>query len=266
MSRIAFSIAISLVPMIASAQARTQASVSASADARVQARGRDSSSYRIPSRYSVESRTKIEATLVRADRERLPRRAIEDRIAEGEAKGAAEAQVVMQSGRMLARLEAAHDAMVKAGRAQPSDEETTRGAEVLAHGYTESQLEAVTRSANPNRGLTTALETLVSLRAQGQPVDRAIAAVSARLEKNASDEQIASLGTVNAAANANAHAAGSHGAAGAAAGVTGAANAGLGNAASAVGASATGAAGAAGHVGGVAGSATGAVSGVVRKP
>ena len=267
MSRIGFSLAISLVPAIAAAQARTQVSASTSADARVEAHGRDSSSHRIPASYSTQSRTQLEITLTRADSERLPRRAIEDRIAEGQAKGASEAQVVAQSGKMLAHLEASHAALVKAGRSHPSDEETTRGAEVLARGYTSVQLETVAKSASPDRGLSAALETLVALRARGEATDRAVVAVTSNLAKNASDETIASLAG-SASANANSNAAvgttGGHGSA--ATGVAGSVGANASGAAGSVGAGAGAAAGAAGHLGGVAGSATGAVSGVVRKP
>src|SRR6185503_17660795 len=86
------------VPALLTAQ---QASASASATAQVTANA--PASY---TNYSAESRAKIDAAFQAARAKNLPDEPMRQRIAEGQAKGAGEAQVVAAVQRTQARLEA----------------------------------------------------------------------------------------------------------------------------------------------------------------
>lgn len=198
-TRIAF--VLTIAPAILAAQsatATTTASATAAADAD------------IPDSYSVESKAKLNATFSAARERRLPERPIRDRIAEGQAKGAAEAQVVVAAQRAQARLEAAQSAMVRAGR-QPSDAELIRAERAMARGATEAQIEAVARRSQPDRAITVELD-----------------AIAATTGTNAGLGATAMVATP--AAGASAAVTGAAGAAttGAATGVAGAATAGVG--------------------------------------
>jgi hypothetical protein len=147
-SRIAF--VLSLAPAILAAQSATS-SVTSATSARAD----------IPASYSVESRAKLNATFAAARERSLPDRPIRDRIAEGQAKGASEAQVVVAAQRAESRLEATQTAMVRAGR-QPSDAELIQGEHAMARGATEAQIEAIVRHTPPERSVVVALDALVA--------------------------------------------------------------------------------------------------------
>jgi hypothetical protein len=81
---------------------------------------------------------------------------------EGQAKGATEAQMLGAEQQTLARLELAQDAIVRAGRAEPSDAEVTRGAGLLAQGMTSAELSAVVEGIPSSQSLVLAFDALAS--------------------------------------------------------------------------------------------------------
>lgn len=153
-SRIAFVVA-ALAPAIAGAQSAT-----ATATAQTAAKAE------IPSSYSAESQARLNATFERARERKLPERPIRDRIAEGQAKAASEAQVVIAAERAGARLEAAQAVLVRAGR-QPSESELIRAEAALARGATEAQVESAVKSAPADQKLEVALDAIVAAPATG---------------------------------------------------------------------------------------------------
>ncbi|MDB4885354.1 MAG: hypothetical protein JWN79_792, partial [Gemmatimonadetes bacterium] len=196
----------------ASAQSSTEARVDASAERHAAADASNAASRmesRAESRLSAEASARIEANVRTARARKLPEQPIRDRAAEGQAKGASDAQIVAASARALADLQTSHDAMVRAGREEPSGEEVARGASLVARGFTSTQLEAVARRAPADRSLTVAFETLTSLQANGASTAKAAARVEQLLAARASDDQ---LRQVVMQANAGASASGALGA------------------------------------------------------
>lgn len=168
-SRIAF--VLTLTPAILAAQSAT-ATTSASAEAaakvgktataaNAQATSATTANADIPSTYSAESRAKLNATFNAARERRLPEQPIRDRIAEGQAKGAAEAQVVLAAQRAEARLEAAQSAIVRAGR-QPSESELIRAERAMVRGATVAQIEVAARRTPPERSLVVTFDALAA--------------------------------------------------------------------------------------------------------
>src|SRR5690348_15876382 len=86
------------------------------------------------------------AELSAARSENRPTAAVEHRIGEGGAKGASDAQVAASAHQLRLELESAHAAMVRAGRSNPSNDETERGSYLIVRGYTSAQVEAVAKS------------------------------------------------------------------------------------------------------------------------
>ena len=201
------------VPMIAQAQTGVQAQSQASVSAQARAP-------RPETRLSAESQSKVDANIRAAREHKLPEKPIRDRVAEGQAKGASEAEIVAASGRMFVDLQTSYDAMVRGGHAQPSAEEVTRGSQLLARGYTSANIEAVAHNAPSDRSLVVAFETLTSLQARGVPTARAVAQVENRLSARASDLDLRGL-AVNANATAGVTSAASGAANGTGARVTG---------------------------------------------
>jgi hypothetical protein len=228
-----------LVPALVHAQSRAKAEGSAQSNAKV-----DASSN---SALSANAQARVDADLRVAREHDLPEQPIRRRVAEGQAKGASEASIVMASGRALAELQTAHEAMVSAGHEHPTSEETTRGAQLVARGYTSAQIEAVARRAPSDRSLVVAFETLSSLRARGVSTERAASQIEQRLAARASDAELHDL-AVNA---------------GAAAQVDGALGVGRGTGNAGAGAAAAGSLG--GGAANVTGGATGVVGGVLGK-
>ena len=215
-------------------------------------------------RLSADAQSSVDANLRVARERKLPEEPIRQCVAEGQAKGASDAQIAAASGRTLLNLEGAFDAMVRGGRSKPSEAEVSRGATLLARGYTTVQLEGVAHSAGSERSLSTALDVLTSLQARGVSSANAVAQVESRLAAHAPDAQLGAL-TTNADASGGLAGAlsGSHGSANGAASLqatTGAA----GSAAAGAGAGAAAGGMVSGEAGGA--SATGAVRGVLGKP
>ncbi|MDB4899257.1 MAG: hypothetical protein JWN53_1065 [Gemmatimonadetes bacterium] len=269
MKKITLAVAVMLVaaPLIARAQS-ARGSVNVESHARVDASSQPSSQESEPRRttLSADGQAKVDANLRAARARHLPEQPIRERVAEGSAKGASEVQIVAASGRALAELQASSDAMARAGRTTPSGEETTRGAQLLARGYTIGQLEAVARRAPSDRSLVVAFETLASLQARGVSTTRAATQVESTLGARATDAQLHDLAINGGAATqvdgafGGGRTAGSV-SGGAAAGIAGAANGVAGSAAAGEGAGAAATLGR--GTAGVAGAANGAVGAVV---
>lgn len=220
---------------------------------------------------STEAQSKVDANLRVAREKKLPEEPIRRRVAEGQAKGASEAQIVAASGRTLVDLQSSFDAMVSGGHSAPSDDEVARGAQLKARGYTSAQLEGIARKAPSDRSLVVAFETLASLQTHGMTTSQAVLRLESLLAARASDAQLRGVGANgngsaavagglnvgggerNAAGNASGSAAGAGSAGAATGGVAGSAAAGAGAAA-------------AGALGGVKGGVTGKVGGVLGKP
>jgi hypothetical protein len=236
---------IVLVPAVLAAQAAGSASVQSNtkADAHV---GKSTNA-------SVESSASADAEISAARRSGVPERPIRRRVAEGRAKGASEAQLAASAHGLRMNLESATEAMVRAGRSNPSEGEVERGAYAMERGYTRAQIEAVAKSAPSDRSLVVAFDVLARLSARGVPVARALTQVQTKLESRASDASIDALVSSNTNANLGAGASRANG--GRATGAAASGNA-------AVGAAASGVAGAASATGTV----TGAVGGVIKKP
>jgi len=142
---------------------------------------------------STETRTRVEAMIRAAERDGLPSEPMADRAAEGQAKRAPDAAILAAVARTRAELDASLAALHNGGREQPDRDEVTRGAQVLARGATEAQLEALVRRTPSERQLTVAFDVLTDLTARGLPVEHALAMVGSRLEAGASDGQLTAL-------------------------------------------------------------------------
>ena len=202
---------------------------------------------------NASAHASADAEIAAARSRGLPVAAMEHRVAEGRAKGASDAQLAASAHSLRLELESAHDAMVRAGRSSPSDQETERGAYLMERGYTSAQIEAVAKSAPSDRSLVVAFDVLTRLRERGVASARAVEEVSSKLQARASDESISALATTRTNAGVGLGVGGSS--ASGAASATGRANAATGAAVSGAGAA-----------GSVAGSVTGAVTGAVKKP
>lgn len=167
--------ALTLAPAVAAAQAETGAQAEARAQAALAARRGDPP--RIPEEFSADTRARLTAMLDITRRKSLPAEPVNDRIAEGQAKGATESEIVAASATTLAQLELSQSVLLRAGRERPSDAEISRGAQLLARGASTAQLSALAGREPSERRLEVALDVLLDLTAQGIPVDRALAAV-----------------------------------------------------------------------------------------
>jgi hypothetical protein len=196
----------------------------------------------IPANYSAEAKANIEASFKRAQEKNVPDQAMRQRMAEGQAKAANDAQVATAVQKTEVRLEASQSAMVHAGRSNPTPQEINAGEQAMARGATDANVEALVKHAPADRSLVVAFNVLSKLEAQGKPVDQALAEITAKLDARATDDALVSLtGSASGAANAHGNNPNASGAAagGATAGV-GAAVKGVGNAAAGVGAAVTG--------------------------
>jgi hypothetical protein len=164
--------------------------VSAQVGGEVQA---NASATTAPSTYSAESRAKIDAAFTAAKAKNLPDAPLRERIAEGQAKGAAEAQVVEAVQGVQTRLEASQEALIKGGHAQPDQGEIAAGAQAMERGATADQISGLVKHAPAGRSLAVAFNTLAKLSANGEPVDGALAKITAKLDAGATDGAVASL-------------------------------------------------------------------------
>ena len=123
------------IPMLLSAQ-QVSATASASAQATIE----------IPDTYSAESRSKIESAFTSAREKNLPDQPMRDRMAEGAAKGATEAQIVTVVTSTRERLEASQQALIRAGRANPQPAEIINAEQAMVGGATEVQIESIVKA------------------------------------------------------------------------------------------------------------------------
>jgi hypothetical protein len=147
----------------------------------------------LPAAFSASSRAKIDAALQAAKAKNLPDQPIRDRITEGQAKGATEAQIVDAVQGVETRLEASQAALIQAGRAQPQQNEVAGGALAMERGATAAHVAALVKHAPADRSLAVSFDVLAKLAAKGETVDDAIAKIAAKLDAGANDEAMASL-------------------------------------------------------------------------
>jgi len=128
---------------------------------------------------SAQGRVQAEATLQAARDQGLPEQPLIAVMLEGQAKGAAEAQILAAEQQAFARLDAAQDAMVAAGRTDPSDAAVTLGASLMAQGVTGAQLGALVAQNPSEAQLVASFDAVAALTAQGVPVTSALVQVGA---------------------------------------------------------------------------------------
>ena len=118
---------------------------------------------------------------------------MQERIAEGQAKGASEAQVVAAVQGVEGLLEASQAAMIHAGRTQAQQGEIVAGAQAMERGASRGA-DRVADQARAGGSLAHGLVQRASqARGEGEPVDNAIAKIGAKLDAGASDDVVASL-------------------------------------------------------------------------
>jgi len=140
-----------------------------------------------PSGFSADARIRLEAMLQFARDNQLPAGPLLSVMAEGQAKGASEAQILAATQRTEAALSASQQALVRAGYSQPSDAQVERGARLIVSGASGAQLEAVARQAPSEQRLDVALQVLTDLTAQGVSINHALS-VSTGLGGSASGQ------------------------------------------------------------------------------
>lgn len=192
MSRIAVSLALVMVPGILAAQ-----SAKAHAHGEIRAEAQTKS-------VDASAQASVDAEIAAARASGLPAKAVQRRAAEARAKGKTEAQAAAAARELRVDFEAAQEAIIRAGRSTPSEDEVERGGYAIERGYTSAQVEAIATSAPNDRSLVVAFDVLTELVARGVANENALAQVQSKLEARADDAQI--QGLVTAAANASANA------------------------------------------------------------
>lgn len=144
-------------------------------------------------KLSASAQTKIDAIFQTAKSKNLPDQPIRERIAEGQAKGAAEAQIVDAAQGVETRLEASQAALIKAGRAQPQPTEIASAAQAMERGANDTHIAALAKHAPADRSLAVSFSVLAKLTANGESVDNALAKIAAKLDAGETDDALASL-------------------------------------------------------------------------
>jgi hypothetical protein len=175
--------------LLAAQQATAGASASANARAAVN----------VPASYSAESKAKINAAFDAARAKRVPEQPMRQRMAEGQAKGASDAQIATAVSRTESRLEASQSAMIRAGRANPSPEEISAGEQAMASGTSDVQIEALAKHASADHSLVVALNELTRLEQRGMPVANALAQVQGNVDAHGSNGAVGVTGAVTGA-------------------------------------------------------------------
>jgi hypothetical protein len=145
------------------------------------------------SKLSASAQTKIDAIFEAAKSKNLPDQPIRERISEGQAKGAPEAQIVDAAQAVEQRLEASQDALVKAGRAQPQPTEIASAAQAMERGANDTHIASLAKHAPADRSLAVSFSVLAKMAANGESVDNALAKIAAKLDAGANDDALASL-------------------------------------------------------------------------
>jgi hypothetical protein len=180
------------------------AQVSARTETRVEARAQlRQSSAQQPSQQGSAQETSRQSgsvsaeSVVRATAEAgLPEAPVRRTIAEGQAKGAAEADVVRAALRTQGRLVLAREALESPQR-EPSQNEIALAGEVLARGGSRADLEKVADAAPSGRSLEASLQAMLSLGGSGQTTSQIASSIAAQLAAGASDQSLRALGGLN---------------------------------------------------------------------
>jgi hypothetical protein len=135
----------------------------------------------------------VAAELTAARGRNLPEEPIRRRVAEARLKGASEAQLAVAAHKVRVTMDAAMEAMVTAGRGNPSAEEIERGGSAMEVGYSSNQIQAIVKAAPSGRSLVVAFDVLTRLNERGVPAAKALAQVQAKLEARQSDASIDAL-------------------------------------------------------------------------
>jgi hypothetical protein len=151
---------------------------------------------------SADVQAKLEVVLQRASEHALPVKAIENRVAEGVAKGASEAQIILAASALEARLEASQSAIIRGGRERPAGDEVESGANAMERGASAAHIRALVEHTPSDRSLVVAFDVLTALIADGRPVGNAVAQIQAKLDARAPDAAIGAItGSGNASGN-----------------------------------------------------------------
>ena len=201
MKKMSMALALMLVPAALLAQGRGSGSAQASAHANAQADAHANAhaamntdaQATVPSNFSAGARGRLEATYALARQHNLPEAAIQHRVAEGQAKGASQEAILAAASKVEANMQAAQEAMVKAGRQHPTDAEVESAAGAMDRGASAAQIGTVAAHAQNGRSLDVAFDVLTKLSESGVPVATALAQVQGKLDANASNASIASL-------------------------------------------------------------------------
>jgi hypothetical protein len=127
--------------------------------------------------FSAEGRLQAAGTLQAARDEGLPTQPLIAVMLEGQAKGATEAQILGAEQQAFAQLAAAQDAIVAAGRTDPTDAELSLAASLMAQGATEAQVGALVARTPADVSLVSAFGTSATLTAEAIPTGTARAEV-----------------------------------------------------------------------------------------
>ena len=127
--------------------------------------------------FSAEGRLQAEATLQAARDQGLPAQPLLAVMFEGEAKGGTEAQILAAEQQAFAHLDAAQDAILAAGRSDPTDAELSLGASLMAQGMTGAQLGGLVAQTPADVSLVATFGAVTALTAEGIPMGSAMAEV-----------------------------------------------------------------------------------------
>jgi len=152
--------------------AAQQSSAAASATAPTSA----PASVNVPTSYSAEGKAKIEAAFRAARDKNLPDQPMRQRIDDGQAKGASEAQVVAAVQQTEARLEESQAVLIRAGRAQPQPAEVASADAALASGATAAQIEEIVKRTPANEPLVFGANGAADANGASGPVNAAAGA------------------------------------------------------------------------------------------
>lgn len=170
-------------PAALAAQATVRAEASVSAGAETQGRGE---------REQARGGASADAEVQLAVRAGLPGAPVQRAADRAHARGASQAEAARAAAQVRARLQTSHDAIVASGRAA-SEAEVIAGADALARGAAQTDLEVIADSAPRGRRLTASFQALTRLGAQSGSFSQAAGAIATRLQSGTSDRAITRL-------------------------------------------------------------------------
>jgi hypothetical protein len=158
MRKTSLTIALTVLPAVAIAQ---QASSSSSASASATAKTSAQAEVAIPTNYSADASAQIRAAFERARARNVPEDQLRQRMAEGQAKGASDADVATAVQKNEARLEASQSLLIKAGRANPEPAEINNAALAIERGIAEAKVLAAITNPPANASVAASLNALL---------------------------------------------------------------------------------------------------------